>query len=155
MKSLAALLENDRFYEIIILNALSILQFFDDTLQDNDHYSNLQAFDNKLEEVDGLDTYNNKTSYAKFRGKLEPHEEEASWSSLGESIRGFKRGKWSDFSTTKKELTPILRTIIAQVAGTYIRPYKEYPADLANKAATLNGWNEWLKSGCQSITGVI
>jgi methyl-accepting chemotaxis protein len=129
LQQVAWFAKDEEIYRIISMFSLHIIQFFDDTLQENSHYSGFNGFKNIIENVDGKDGFKNRRRYEEFRGILEPNEKKLHDHFLAKDTQEFRRMKWNDFDNTNSYLTPILKVIISQIAGPVLRSYKD---DLEN-----------------------
>lgn len=126
MESLAELAENDRWLRIIVLGAIHILQFFDDTLQTNDHYREVSGRSRQDKQVRGDDAYSGVARYQRLRAELEPVEASIHdrWASA-RTMRAFARVKWLDFEGSAADVSALLKHLIAQVAGPYLSEYRD------------------------------
>jgi hypothetical protein len=106
LRIVADLLENDRVYQVMVLSAVHILQFFDDTLQTNGHYKALASRPQFDEEVRSRDRFAKLNGYRALRGALEPHEQALHRNFLGaRTVAAFRRAKWNGFTITERHLT--------------------------------------------------
>lgn len=117
LKAFADIVDNDQVFEIISVAGVNILQFFDDTLQTNRHYSELSPFSKFDEEVKKRDRFKNESAYSGFRAPLEKYEEALhNEFKLATSVGAFSRTKWLDWSTKSVHFHNIFRLFLAQLS---------------------------------------
>ncbi len=141
LQSIAGLLENDKIYQIIALYGVNILQFFDDTSQNNKHYDQLSGFNHVLEDVDERDQYDNKEDYRTLKNKLAPNED-ILHQQFSRTPAAFNSTKWLSFDDTKKALIPIFQLIIAQIIGAYTEVYSQFSQSVSAKLEKIDKWNK-------------
>ncbi|KPA12315.1 hypothetical protein MHK_007471 [Candidatus Magnetomorum sp. HK-1] len=137
LQILASFAEHDWIIRVIVLFSINMLDYFDNTVQTNDHYEQFELINISLDEVQNEDKYidyKNMRDFDILINKIEENEKILEGLFVSDFSK-FKQKKWDNFEKVSSSLTNIFCDLIAQIIS---KPLLELKNNIEISIALIN-----------------